>query len=161
MLLEKEYEQFAETMASVKLLSSYSSSFGKHIKAKKFGSFKLHNYHMIMQQLMPLALRGLLKPRPYMAIMQMCKVFRKIYTKVYNPTKFNSLQLDVIESMALLEMEFPQSSFDIMTHHPYHLVQKLNLCGPLSTRWMYPVEKYMKTLKNYVQNMARSKACMA
>jgi hypothetical protein len=63
--------------------------------------------------------------------------------------------------MALLEMEFPPSFFDIMTHLPYHIVEELDMCGPVTTRWMYPVERYMKTLKNYVRNMARPKASMA
>jgi len=91
----------------------------------------------------------------------MYKVFRRMYTKVCNPIEFESLQLDVVESMSLLEMEFPSSFFDMMTHLPYHLVQELDLCGPVSTRWMYLVERYMKTLNNYVRSMARPKACMA
>ncbi len=37
----------------------------------------------------------------------------------------------------------------------YHLVDELDLCGPMATRWMYPIERYMKTLKIYVPNMAR------
>jgi len=37
----------------------------------------------------------------------------------------------------------------------------LDLCGPVSCRWMYPIERYMKTLKGYVQNMARPEASMA
>jgi hypothetical protein len=93
--------------------------------------------------------------------MRMCKVFRRICTKVYNPLEFQSLQLDVAESMALLEMEFPPSFFDIMTHLPYHIVEELDMCSPVTTRWMYPVERYMKTLKSYVQNMARPEASMA
>jgi hypothetical protein len=110
---------------------------------------------------MPLALRGLLSPGARMAVMRMCKIFRRICTKVYNPAEFESLQVDVTESMALLEMEFPPSFFDIMMHLPYHLVQELDLCGPVSTRWMYPIERYMKTLKGYVRNMARPEASMA
>jgi hypothetical protein len=75
-----------------------------------------------MQHIMPLALRGLLTPGVQMAVMHMCKIFRCICTKVYNPAEFESLQVDVAESMALLEMEFPPSFFDIMTHLPYNLV---------------------------------------
>jgi hypothetical protein len=94
--------------------------------------------------------------------MRMCKIFRRICTKVYNPAKFESLQVDITESMALLKMEFPSSFFDIiMTHLLYHLVQELDLYGPVNTRWMYPVERYMKALKGYVQIMARPEAFMA
>jgi hypothetical protein len=96
-----------------------------------------------------------------MAIMWMCKIFRRICTKVYKLAKFESLQVNVAESMALLEMEFPPSFFDIMTHLQYHLVQELDLCEPMSIRWMYPIERYMKTLKEYVRNMARPEASMA
>jgi hypothetical protein len=69
-----------------------------------------------------------------MAVMRMCKIFRRICTKVYNLAEFESLQVDVAESMVLLEMEFPPSFFDIMMHLPYHLVQELDLCGPMSMR---------------------------
>jgi hypothetical protein len=96
-----------------------------------------------------------------MAVMKMSKVFRRICRKVYNPANYESLKVNVVESMALFEMEFPPSLFDIMTHLPYHLVKELDLCGPVATRWMYLVERYMKTLKEYVRNMARPKASMA
>jgi hypothetical protein len=75
-----------------------------------------------MQQVMPLALRGLLKPGPTIAVMRMCKVFCKICTKAYDLAEFQSLEVDVAKNMALLEMEFPPLFFDIMTHLPYHLV---------------------------------------
>jgi hypothetical protein len=91
----------------------------------------------------------------------MYKVFRRLCTKVYNPTDFTFLQADVAKSMALLEMEFPSSFFDVMTHLPYRLVQELDICGLVTMRWMYPVERYMKTLKTYVRSMARPEASMA
>jgi hypothetical protein len=141
--------------------SGYASNARKQIRSKKFGALKSHDYHVLMQQLLPLALRGLLQRLAWTVVMQMCKVFRRICTKVYDPSEFHSLQLDVAESMALLEMEFPPSFFDIMTHLPYHIVEELDMCGPVTTRWMYPVERYMKTLKSYVRNMARPEASMA
>jgi hypothetical protein len=41
-----------------------------------------------------------------------------------------------------------------------HLVAKVKLCGPIHTRWMYPMERYMKSLKTYVRNMARPEGSM-
>lgn len=160
-LTDAEFESFVGCIESLKTPTGYSSDLGKHLRKKNFGGLKSHDYHVLMQQIMPLALRDLMQPGPRMAVMRMSKVFRRICTKVYNPADFPSLQADVAESMALLEMEFPPSFFDIMTHHPYHLVQELDLCGPVSARWMYPIERYMKTLKSHVRNMARPEACMA
>ena len=85
-----------------------------------------------------------------MMVMRLYKVFKRICTKVYNLAEFESLESNVVESLVLQKMEFPPLFFDIMTHLPYHLVDKLDLYGPITARWMYPVERYMKTLKDYV-----------
>jgi hypothetical protein len=160
-LSDEDFRKFANCIKSLKTPSGYASNLGKHIRKKKFGGLKSHDYHVLMQQILPLALRGLLQLGPWLAVMRMCKVFRRICTKVYNRAEFSSLEADVAESMALFEMEFPPSFFDIMIHLPYHLVQELDLCGPVASRCMYLVERYMKTLKNYVKNMARLEASMA
>jgi hypothetical protein len=34
-------------------------------------------------------------------------------------------------------------------------MDELNIGGLVAIRWMYPIERYMKTLKIYVRNMAR------
>ena len=149
-LTEEEFQMFAKCIESLKLTSGYSADLKK--SKKNFGGLKSHNYHILMQQLMPVALRDLMEPGPRMAVMRICKVFRCLCTKVYNPADFPSLEADVAESLALLEMEFPLSFFDVMTHLPYHLVKELDLCSPVSARWMYPVERYMKVLKGYVRN---------
>jgi hypothetical protein len=57
--------------------------------------------------------------------MRMYKVFQKISTKVYNLVEFHSFQVDVAESMVLLEMGFLPLVFAIMTHLPYHLIEEL------------------------------------
>jgi hypothetical protein len=159
-LSEEDFNLFCNCIESLRTPTSHSSAFGKHIRKKKLGGLKSHDYHVFMQQVLPLALRGLMKPGPRMAIMRVCKIFRRLCTKVYNPAEFDSLQVDVAESMALVEMEFLPSFFDVMTHLLYHLVDKLDLCGPVSIRWMYPVERYMKMLKTYVRNMAQPEASM-
>jgi hypothetical protein len=51
--------------------------------------------------------------------------------------------------------------FDMMTHLLVHLMEELFICGPIHTRWMYPIERYLKTLKGYVRNKARLEGSMA
>ena len=48
-----------------------------------------------------------------------------------------------------------------MSHLVLHLVEELELFGPVHTRWMYSVERINKVLKGYVNNMARPEARMA
>jgi hypothetical protein len=83
--------------------------------------------------------------------MRIFRILKQICNKVWNPSEIESLGNDVVVSLALVEMYFPPSFFNIMTHLLYHLVDELNLCGPVATRWMYPIERYMKTLKTCVQ----------
>ena len=160
-LLDKDFKDFVQTLEALKTSSGYSSTFTKHKWTKKFGGLKFHNYHVLMHQLLPLALQNLLVLEPRKAVMQMYKVFRRICAKVYNPADFTSLQSDVAKSMALLEMEFSPSSFDIMTYLSYHLVHELDICRPVTMRWMYPVKRYMKILKAYVRNMTRLEVSIA
>jgi hypothetical protein len=48
-----------------------------------------------------------------------------------------------------------------MMHFLVHLVEELDICGSVHVRWMYPMERYLKTLKGYVQNRARPEVSMA
>lgn len=160
-LSDEEFEKFVTCIEALKTTSGYSSDLGKCLRKKNFGGLKCHEYHVLMPQVMPLALCSLMAPGPPMAIMRMCRVFRHLCTKVYNPAGFPSLEADAAESMALLEIEFLPSFFNIMTHHPYHLAKELDLCGPINARWMYPMERYIKVLKSHVRNTARSEASMA
>jgi len=67
---------------------------------------------------------------------------------------------DSTETMCMMEMEMPPF-FDIMSHLPNHLVEELFICGPVHTRWMYPYERYFKTLKGYVRNYAKPEGSIA
>ncbi|XXG54137.1 hypothetical protein AAC387_Pa03g2094 [Persea americana] len=41
-----------------------------------------------------------------------------------------------------------------MVHLPIHLAREAILGGPVQYRWMYPIERYLYTLKRYVSNKA-------
>ena len=115
-LTNDEFDAFANTLESLKPPTGLVSNMAQHIRKKKFGGLKSHDYHVLMQQLMPLALRGLLQRGPRMGVMRICRVFRKICASVWDPSEIQALHADVARSMALLEIHFPPSFFDVMTH---------------------------------------------
>jgi len=55
--------------------------------------------------------------------------------------------------------EFPPTFLNVMAHLP--VVKQLFLCGPVHCRWMYPIERYMKTLKDYVRTYAHLEGIIA
>ncbi|CAM8934406.1 unnamed protein product [Rhodiola kirilowii] len=43
-----------------------------------------------------------------------------------------------------------------MEHLAVHLAGEAKLAGPVQYRWMYPIERYLRKLKSYVNNKAKS-----
>ena len=122
---------------------------------------KSHDYHILLQQILPVYLRGLLPDRVMKVVLQLSLVFKKLCCKVVDPMQMNKLEEEVAIAICSLERQFPLAFFDPMSHLPVHLVEELKLCGPVQNRWMYPLERYMKYMKTYVRNKARLEGCMA
>jgi hypothetical protein len=64
-------------------------------------------------------------------------VLTNICKKVVNLNEMPKLKKDVVTTLCMLEMEIPLAFFDVMIHLVLHLVEELDLCGPISTLWMY------------------------
>ena len=118
----------------------------------KLVGLKSHDCHVLMQQLLPVAIRGTLPEKVCVAITRLCFIFNAICAKVIDPKQLDDLENEVVVVLCQMEMYFPPSFFDIMVHLVVHLVREIWCCGPVFLRWMYPVERYMKVLKGYTKN---------
>ena len=67
----------------------------------------------------------------------------------------------IVLILSKLELIFPPAFFDIMIHLVMHLPEEAILGGPVQMRWMYPFERFMKPLKEYVRNRARPEGSIA
>ncbi|XP_061993678.1 uncharacterized protein LOC133711589 [Rosa rugosa] len=122
---------------------------------------KSHDCHTLMQELLPIAIHSVLPKQVRYAITRLCFFFNSICDKVVDISTLDKLQEDVVLTLCQLEMYFAPSFFDIMVHLVVHLVREVRLCGPVCFRWMYPFERFMKVLKDYVRNRNRPEGCMA
>jgi hypothetical protein len=95
-----------------------------------------------MQQLLSVALRGLLPKGPRSAIFHLCAFYNELCKKVINIDRLKKLEGDVAETLCMLERFFPPSFFDIMIHLTIHLAREAQLGGPVHLRWMYAFERY-------------------
>jgi hypothetical protein len=66
----------------------------------------------------------------------------------------------VITGLCMLEMEMPLAFSNVMIHLVLYLVEELDLCGPISTHWMYCIKMMNKVMKGYVSYMQQLKGCM-
>jgi len=148
-------------LKSLKTPTNYVSALYKKISKGKLSGLKSHDFHILMQQILPLCFRKISNKTLARAVIRLSRVFQKLCAKVVNWDNKDQLMVDSAESMCMLEQEMPLSFFDIMSHMPNHLVEELFLCGPVHTRWMYPYERYFKTLKGYVRNLAKPEGSIA
>ncbi|XP_038986541.1 uncharacterized protein LOC120112028 [Phoenix dactylifera] len=60
-----------------------------------------------------------------------------------------------------MEKIFPPGFFTIMVHLLIHLAAEAKLGGPVHYRWMYPIERFLMRLKDYVRNRAYPEGSIA
>jgi hypothetical protein len=66
-----------------------------------------------------------------------------------------ALRTYVAKTICLFEIWFPSRFFDMVTHLIIHLVDELDICGPIGVKWCYPMERYLSVLKKYARNKVR------
>ena len=119
-------EQYKGT---VRVLDKYTRK-SKH-ERKKCTNLKSHDCHVLMTQLLLVALRGILTENVRLAIMKLCAFLNEISQKTIDPEKLIQLQNDVVQCLVSFEMVFPPSFFNIMTHLLVHIVKGINILGPV------------------------------
>lgn len=158
---DAEKKLFVEEVSAIRTPTGYGSALAKHLKKSRFSGLKSHDYHCLVQQLIPVAIRTLLAPLQRSALIRLGKCLSRICARVVDKAAVGALRLYVVETICILEVCFPPAFFDIMQHTLVHLVDELETCGPVGGRWMYPCERYLGTLKSYVRNKAHPEASIA
>lgn len=162
-LSKEEKDSMFECLNSMKVPSGYSSNIKGiiNMKQKKFTNLKAHDCHMLMTQLLPVALRGVLPENVRLPLVKLCAFLNAISQKAIDPSKLSKLQNDVVQCLVSFELLFPPSFFNIMTHLLVHLVKEIGILGPVYLHNMWPFERFMAVLKNYVLNRARPEGSIA
>ena len=145
-----------DCLNSIKVPSGYSSNLKGiiNMKEKKFTNLKAHDCHMLMTQLLPVALRGVLSENVRLLVVKLCAFLNAISQKAIDPAKLGKLQNDAVQCLVGFELAFPPSFLDVMTHLLVHLVKEITILGPVYLHNMWPFERFMSILKKYVLNRA-------
>nr|GEZ84189.1 hypothetical protein [Tanacetum cinerariifolium] len=125
------------------------------IRNLKLLGMKSHDCHVLLTQMIPIAIRGLMPPQMRQTITKLCLFFNMIHSKVLDHEKLEELQRDIILILCQLEMYFPPSFFDVMVYLVSHIVKEIKIAGPVFLRYMYPFKRYIGFLKEYVRNRYR------
>ncbi|GJU82265.1 hypothetical protein Tco_1284630 [Tanacetum coccineum] len=116
---------------------------------------KSHDCHIMMQQLLPYGLRQYLDTGAAKPIIKLCSFFNQICARTLMEDDMVKVESQLVDILCNIEQIYPPAFFEIMIHLVIHLPQEARKGGPIPYWWMYPFEKYIKKLKNYVHNKAK------
>jgi hypothetical protein len=138
-----EKKLFCQTLKGVKFPDGYASDIRHniHVNEKKVFGLKSHECHIILQHLLPLAVRKILPEMVSAGVIRISNFFKKLCSPVIRTSDMDSLEADIAETLSLLEAIFPPSFFDIMVHLMVHLPAQARIAGPIHFRSMWPVER--------------------
>ena len=126
----------------VKVPGGYSSNIARCVNLDKIGGLKSHDYHVLMQQLPPIAIRNVGLPKQMAdAIIKFCDFFRQLRSKTNKTEDFEKLHTEIGQIQCKLEEKFPPAFFVVMIHLTVHLAQETMVGGCVHYRYMYPIER--------------------
>ncbi|XP_020992340.2 uncharacterized protein LOC110278427 [Arachis duranensis] len=154
---------FLKTLQNVIFPDGYSRNIARcvDIRQRKLYGLKSHDCHILIEQLLPILVKNALPSPVSNVIANLSSFFRELCGKAINPMQLGALQNHVVQTLCQMEMIFPPSFFTVMVHLTVHLVDELKLGGPVQYRWMYPIERYLGRLKQYVRNRAQAEGSIA
>ena len=80
------------------------------MKKKKIQNLKSHDCHVLMTQLLPVILRGVLPENVRLAVVKLYAFMNEILQKAINLNNLIKLQKDIVECLVSFEMVFPPPS---------------------------------------------------
>ena len=87
-----------ECLSSIKVPSGYSSNIKGilNLQEKKLTNLKSHDCHVLMTELLPIVLWGILPENIRLTIVKLCTFLNAISQKIIDPDNLTKLQNDVV-----------------------------------------------------------------
>jgi len=132
-MTKKEKTDFLQVLHDVRVPDGYSSNVSRCVKLKEctVGGLKSNNNHIIMQQLMPIALRGTLSDDVVRPLIELYGFFKDICSKTLRVEELDRLENQMPIILCKLERIFLPDFFTSMVHVIIHLVRECKLDGPV------------------------------
>lgn len=122
----------------------YASNISRCVNMKDctITGLKSHDCHVLIEDILPIALRSCYPSKEVMTIViELADFFKKLCSKVISIPELDELQKKIVLTLCDMEKTFLPSFFTIMVHLMVHLVDEVKLGGPVHYRWMYPLER--------------------
>ena len=139
----EEKERFLKVLQKLRAPDGYGSNISRcvNLKQRKLLNLKSHDNHVLMQDILPVALRASHATEVIDLLSDLCSFFKYVCSPTLDVNELEHIQSRLILTLCELEKEFPPTFFTVMVHLIIHLVDEVKLGGPVHYRWMYPIER--------------------
>jgi hypothetical protein len=72
---------------------------------------KSYDYHVLMQQVLPLCVRTIMRKEVHICIIRLNRIFKRICAKTINPLEMSELREDTAITLCMLGKEFSLAFF--------------------------------------------------
>ncbi|KAK1646310.1 hypothetical protein QYE76_064115 [Lolium multiflorum] len=150
----QEGQSEEEADGGVRVPFGYSGLISRYMDPKKrnLSGMKSHDCHVMMMQILPVAIRGIMDDHVRATLTGLCNFFDVITRKSISVKKLARLQEEIVVILCELEMYFPPAFFDVMVHLLVHIMDDIVSLGPAFLHNMMPFERMNGVIKGYVRN---------
>jgi hypothetical protein len=117
-----------------------------NVSTGKLSGLKSHDFHIIVQKLMPVMFRGLFNVNLWKIFTELRYFYRQICAKQVSKAMRQKLEKEITVLVCKMEKIFPLGWFNAMQHLLVHLLWEAKVGGPAQFMWMYSQERELKKL---------------
>jgi hypothetical protein len=111
------------------------------IQPKKIIGLNSYGNHILLQDLVPLAVRRVLPNEVSSVLIWLTNFFKKMYSPVLRISDMERLQSEIAEILSHPKTIFPPSFFTVNVHLMVHLLAQARMVGPVYFHSIWPVER--------------------
>ncbi|WMV37344.1 hypothetical protein MTR67_030729 [Solanum verrucosum] len=132
-LSDEDRQKFFKFLRNLKVPDGYSSNISQcvNLKDKKISGLKSHDYHIILQHLLPLAMRGMLCKFVSEPLIELSIFFKVLGAKCLSVEELEQIEAQIPITLCKLEKAFPPAFFDVMVHLSIQLLDEAKITGPI------------------------------
>jgi hypothetical protein len=131
-LKSAERNEILRWLKKLKFLDHYASKIKRavNVSTGKLNGLKSHNYHIILERLMPVMFRGYFDADLWNIFTELNYFYRRICAKQVSKLMMQKLEKEITFLVCKMEKIFPPGWFNAMQHLLVHLPWEAKVGGP-------------------------------
>ncbi|KAK1603053.1 hypothetical protein QYE76_017018 [Lolium multiflorum] len=134
---------------------------GLNIETLRVQGLKSHDYHVWLERIMPVMIRGYVPEKTWRVLARLSYFFRQICARELDTKVIEKLDEQAPMLLCDLEKIFPPAFFNPMQHMILHLAKECLKGGPNWGRWQFGPERETQKLRQMTGNKCKIEASIA